>query len=168
MPAPGDVTPSAVRSRLPRLPVSPSRALIKVSVAGNLGTLFDGFRMSLWSIIHFFLSLSLPLFFLTGLSGSTKDIDHRRETFGSNTIPPKPPKAFWRLVWEALQDITLIILQVAALVSLLLSLIPSGAEGERSGRLGRRAPWPRRSIFEPRSSPRPAIRLDRVNFSVRT
>ncbi|KAK4018212.1 hypothetical protein OUZ56_000280 [Daphnia magna] len=65
-----------------------------------------------------------------GLSGSPKDIEHRRETFGSNTIPPKPPKTFWRLVWEALQDVTLIILEVAAIVSLLLSFIPSSGEDE--------------------------------------
>ncbi|XP_055314472.1 plasma membrane calcium-transporting ATPase 2 isoform X6 [Sitodiplosis mosellana] len=56
-----------------------------------------------------------------GLSGSRADIEHRRETFGSNTIPPKPPKTFLQLVWEALQDVTLIILEVAALVSLGLS-----------------------------------------------
>ncbi|XP_039496392.1 plasma membrane calcium-transporting ATPase 2 isoform X5 [Drosophila santomea] len=56
-----------------------------------------------------------------GLSGSKADEDHRRETFGSNVIPPKPPKTFLTLVWEALQDVTLIILEVAALVSLGLS-----------------------------------------------
>ncbi|CAH0562669.1 unnamed protein product [Brassicogethes aeneus] len=56
-----------------------------------------------------------------GLSGSRVDLDHRRETFGSNSIPPKPPKTFMQLVWEALQDITLIILEVAAIVSLGLS-----------------------------------------------
>lgn len=58
---------------------------------------------------------------IAGLSGSNSDIDHRREVFGSNTIPPKPPKTFLQLVWEALQDVTLIILEVAALVSLGLS-----------------------------------------------
>lgn len=56
-----------------------------------------------------------------GLSGSKADTEHRRETFGSNVIPPKPPKTFLTLVWEALQDVTLIILEVAALVSLGLS-----------------------------------------------
>lgn len=59
---------------------------------------------------------------LIGLSGSSADLEHRRETFGSNTIPPKPPKTFMQLVWEALQDVTLIILEIAALVSLGLSL----------------------------------------------
>ncbi|EDX15955.1 GD21401 [Drosophila simulans] len=47
-----------------------------------------------------------------GLSGSKADEEHRRETFGSNVIPPKPPKTFLTLVWEALQDVTLIILEV--------------------------------------------------------
>jgi Ca2+ transporting ATPase len=58
---------------------------------------------------------------LTGLSGSLQDLEHRRETFGSNTIPPKPPKTFLQLIWEALQDVTLIILEIAAIVSLGLS-----------------------------------------------
>jgi len=57
----------------------------------------------------------------TGLSGDHSDLEHRRDYFGSNTIPPKPPKTFLALVWEALQDVTLIILQVAAAVSLALS-----------------------------------------------
>lgn len=56
-----------------------------------------------------------------GLSGNKADSDHRRETFGSNVIPPKPPKTFFQLVWEAVQDITLVILIVAAVVSLVLS-----------------------------------------------
>ena len=61
------------------------------------------------------------IFIFTGLSGSEADIQHRRDTFGSNMIPPKPPKTFLQLVWEALQDVTLIILEIAALVSLGLS-----------------------------------------------
>lgn len=56
-----------------------------------------------------------------GLSGNRQDTEHRRETFGSNVIPPKPPKTFIQLVCEAVQDITLIILIVAAVVSLVLS-----------------------------------------------
>lgn len=67
----------------------------------------------------------------TGLSGSRADIEHRRETFGSNTIPPKPPKTFLQLVWEALQDVTLIILEVAALVSLGLSFYSPQDEDAR-------------------------------------
>jgi Ca2+ transporting ATPase len=55
------------------------------------------------------------------LSGDSADLQHRREVFGSNVIPPKAAKTFLMLVWEALQDATLIILQVAALISLGLS-----------------------------------------------
>lgn len=88
-----------------------------------------------WITLLFFLFVCVCvcvyvwIMLITGLSGSPKDIEHRRQTFGSNTIPPKPPKTFWRLVWEALQDVTLIILEVAAIVSLLLSFIPSSHEG---------------------------------------
>ncbi|XP_076304667.1 plasma membrane calcium-transporting ATPase 2-like isoform X10 [Tachypleus tridentatus] len=53
-----------------------------------------------------------------GLSGSQADLDHRRQNFGANVIPAKPPKTFLRLVWEALQDVTLVILEVAAIISL--------------------------------------------------
>lgn len=55
-----------------------------------------------------------------GLAGS--DFQERKEVFGTNVIPPKPPKRFCTLVWEAMQDVTLIILIVAAFVSLGLSL----------------------------------------------
>lgn len=71
------------------------------------------------------------LFSLSGLSGSAVDMEHRRETFGSNVIPPKPPKTFFRLVWEALQDVTLIILECAAIVSLGLAFYsPADETGE--------------------------------------
>lgn len=66
-----------------------------------------------------------------GLSGTKADTEHRRETFGSNVIPPKPPKTFLTLVWEALQDVTLIILEVAALVSLGLSFYSPEDEEQR-------------------------------------
>ncbi|XP_037094678.1 plasma membrane calcium-transporting ATPase 2-like isoform X7 [Pollicipes pollicipes] len=69
-----------------------------------------------------------------GLSGSQADIQHRRQTFGSNIIPPKPPKKFIELVWEALQDTTLIILIIAAIVSLGLSFYhPEKDKVVRSG-----------------------------------
>uniref|UniRef100_A0A4W4FGL6 Calcium-transporting ATPase n=1 Tax=Electrophorus electricus TaxID=8005 RepID=A0A4W4FGL6_ELEEL len=58
---------------------------------------------------------------IDGLSGYPADIDKRKLVFGQNLIPPKKPKTFLQLVWEALQDVTLIILEVAAIVSLGLS-----------------------------------------------
>lgn len=55
-----------------------------------------------------------------GLSSSV-EIERRRKIFGPNEIPATPAKSFFRLVWEALQDATLIILLVSAIVSLGLS-----------------------------------------------
>ncbi|XP_036376405.1 plasma membrane calcium-transporting ATPase 1-like isoform X3 [Megalops cyprinoides] len=69
-----------------------------------------------------------------GLSGHPADIGKRKEVFGQNFIPPKKPKTFLQLVWEALQDVTLIILEVAAIVSLGLSFYkPPDAEREHCG-----------------------------------
>lgn len=64
-----------------------------------------------------------------GLDGNSEDIERRKEEFGQNLIPPKKPKTFVQLVWEALQDVTLIILEVAAIISLGLSFYrPPDAE----------------------------------------
>ncbi|XP_012724752.2 plasma membrane calcium-transporting ATPase 2 isoform X1 [Fundulus heteroclitus] len=70
-----------------------------------------------------------------GLAGVQTDLDKRREIFGRNLIPPKKPKTFLQLVWEALQDVTLIILEVAALISLGLSFYhpPGQTSGEACG-----------------------------------
>lgn len=67
-----------------------------------------------------------------GLDGNLEDIARRKKEFGQNVIPPKKPKTFLQLVWEALQDVTLIILEVAAIVSLGLSFYkPPDAERQR-------------------------------------
>ncbi|XP_073336346.1 plasma membrane calcium-transporting ATPase 1 isoform X2 [Pagrus major] len=72
---------------------------------------------------------------IDGLSGQPADIEKRKNVFGPNLIPPKKPKTFLQLVWEALQDVTLIILEVAAVVSLGLSFFrPPDAEREHCGR----------------------------------
>ncbi|KAJ8007235.1 hypothetical protein DPEC_G00115420 [Dallia pectoralis] len=67
-----------------------------------------------------------------GLSGLPADIDKRKEVFGKNLIPPKKPKTFLQLVWEALQDVTLIILEVAAVVSLGLSFYKPPDAGRKN------------------------------------
>ncbi|MCI4380246.1 hypothetical protein PGIGA_G00237550 [Pangasianodon gigas] len=70
-----------------------------------------------------------------GLSLNADDLARRKEEFGKNFIPPKKPKTFLQLVWEALQDVTLIILEVAAMISLGLSFYrPPNAERENCGR----------------------------------
>ncbi|XP_041836069.1 plasma membrane calcium-transporting ATPase 2 isoform X1 [Melanotaenia boesemani] len=68
-----------------------------------------------------------------GLADVQTDLDKRKEIFGRNLIPPKKPKTFLQLVWEALQDVTLIILEIAALISLGLSFYhPPGESGGES------------------------------------
>ena len=64
-----------------------------------------------------------------GLSGADSDLKRRAEEFGRNEIPPKPPKSFLRLVWEAFQDVTLIILLIAAALSLGLSFYKPPDDG---------------------------------------
>ena len=79
--------------------------------------------------IIFFTFLSV-----SGLSGNPEDLERRAQAFGRNFIPPKKPKTFLQLVWEALQDVTLIILEIAAIISRGLSCYqPPGEEsdGER-------------------------------------
>ncbi|KAM6217728.1 plasma membrane calcium-transporting ATPase 4 isoform 3-T3 [Rhynchocyon petersi] len=69
-----------------------------------------------------------------GLSGNPADLEKRRQVFGQNFIPPKKSKTFLELVWEALQDVTLIILEIAAIISLVLSFYrPPGGENELCG-----------------------------------
>uniref|UniRef100_A0A8C2EZ19 Calcium-transporting ATPase n=1 Tax=Cyprinus carpio TaxID=7962 RepID=A0A8C2EZ19_CYPCA len=69
-----------------------------------------------------------------GLSDNPADLEKRRQVFGMNFIPPKKPKTFLQLVWEALQDVTLIILEIAAIISLGLSFYqPPGGEIEACG-----------------------------------
>ncbi|XP_070686489.1 plasma membrane calcium-transporting ATPase 1-like isoform X2 [Pempheris klunzingeri] len=69
-----------------------------------------------------------------GLDGKSEDIDRRKQVFGQNLIPPKKPKTFVQLVWEALQDVTLIILEVAAIISLCLSFYrPPDADRHHCG-----------------------------------
>lgn len=75
----------------------------------------------------------------SGLSGDPADLEQRYQSFGKNFIPPKKPKTFLELVWEALQDVTLIILEAAAIISLGLSFYQppdKDSEGEE-GRCAR-------------------------------
>ncbi|XP_061642386.1 plasma membrane calcium-transporting ATPase 1-like isoform X3 [Phyllopteryx taeniolatus] len=71
---------------------------------------------------------------IEGLSGNPVDLEKRHTAFGQNFIPPKKPKTFLQLVWEALQDVTLIILEIAAIISLGLSFYHlEGGDSEACG-----------------------------------
>ncbi|XP_077237392.1 calcium-transporting ATPase 10, plasma membrane-type-like [Tasmannia lanceolata] len=49
-----------------------------------------------------------------GCGGDDSEILRRRNAFGVNTYPRKKGQSFWIFLWEAWQDLTLIILVVAA------------------------------------------------------
>ncbi|XP_059637474.1 calcium-transporting ATPase 10, plasma membrane-type-like [Cornus florida] len=61
-----------------------------------------------------------------GIPGDDDDILERKNLFGSNTYPRKKGRSFWRFIWEACRDTTLIILMVAAAASLGLGIKTEG------------------------------------------
>ncbi|XP_042396199.1 calcium-transporting ATPase 5, plasma membrane-type-like isoform X1 [Zingiber officinale] len=63
-----------------------------------------------------------------GISGDEAEIVHRRNSFGSNTYPEKKGRSFLVFLWEAWQDLTLIILMIAAAVSLALGIKTEGID----------------------------------------
>lgn len=99
--------------------------MVNIFLYYNVDLIFIGY---LWTFVLLFIKSCI-----LGLSGRQEDLEHRRQTFGSNIIPPKPPKTFLTLVWEALQDVTLIILQVAAIISLGLSFYHPSEDPELTG-----------------------------------
>ncbi|EPS63815.1 hypothetical protein M569_10965, partial [Genlisea aurea] len=54
------------------------------------------------------------------------DVPTRQNIYGANKYTEKPPKSFWMFVWEALHDLTLIILIVCAVVSIAVGLATEG------------------------------------------
>ncbi|KAL3745858.1 hypothetical protein ACJRO7_014889 [Eucalyptus globulus] len=61
-----------------------------------------------------------------GICGDDADLHARRNAFGSNTYPRKKGRSFWMFLWEAWQDLTLIILIIAAVASLALGIKTEG------------------------------------------
>ncbi|KAK5793236.1 calcium-transporting ATPase 9, plasma membrane-type-like [Gossypium arboreum] len=61
-----------------------------------------------------------------GIDEDEADLLNRRNVFGSNTYPRKKGRSFWMFLWEAWQDLTLIILIIAAAVSLGLGIKTEG------------------------------------------
>lgn len=54
------------------------------------------------------------------------EIPNRQNVFGQNRFLEKPPRTFLTFVWDALQDLTLIILMVCAVVSIGVGLVTEG------------------------------------------
>lgn len=63
---------------------------------------------------------------------NTAEVAQRRSAFGINFVPPQPPKGFLSLCWEAAQDVTLIILIVAATISIILGQTVPGEDRSTS------------------------------------
>ncbi|KAG6705928.1 hypothetical protein I3842_07G201500 [Carya illinoinensis] len=61
-----------------------------------------------------------------GIQGDEPDLLKRSAAFGSNKIPPKKGRSFWMFLWESWQDLTLIILMIAAVASLVLGIKTEG------------------------------------------
>ncbi|XP_052204786.1 calcium-transporting ATPase 2, plasma membrane-type-like [Diospyros lotus] len=62
----------------------------------------------------------------TGLTTDTALLNRRQEIFGINKFAESEARSFWVFVWEALQDMTLMILGVCAFVSLIVGLATEG------------------------------------------
>lgn len=54
------------------------------------------------------------------------EIETRQKLYGTNKHVGKPPRSFWMFFWDALHDLTLIILMVCAVVSLVVGLATKG------------------------------------------
>ncbi|KAL9671659.1 hypothetical protein QQ045_009229 [Rhodiola kirilowii] len=62
----------------------------------------------------------------TGLATDNEFFSRRQEIYGVNKFTETAARSFWVFVWEALQDMTLMILGVCAFVSLVVGVIMEG------------------------------------------
>lgn len=61
-----------------------------------------------------------------GINGSDADIQERIEEFGPNKYDEKPPRGFLQYLWEASQDLTLVILAICAVIALVVGIPTEG------------------------------------------
>ncbi|TDH65546.1 hypothetical protein CCR75_005690 [Bremia lactucae] len=54
-------------------------------------------------------------------SNNAADLAQREECFGKNYVPPPKAKNFLELMWDAFQDITIIVLTISGFISIILS-----------------------------------------------
>ncbi|GAB9465607.1 Calcium-translocating p-type atpase, pmca-type [Globisporangium polare] len=54
-------------------------------------------------------------------SNNAADLQRREDTFGSNYIAPPKPKGLLELMWEAFQDVTIIVLTFSGILSVILA-----------------------------------------------
>ncbi|XP_036607240.1 plasma membrane calcium-transporting ATPase 1-like [Trichosurus vulpecula] len=68
-----------------------------------------------------------------GLPLDARELSRRREQFGTNEMPKTRSRYFLELVWDALQDTTLIFLELGAVASLALAFYEPKVGGEAKG-----------------------------------
>jgi Ca2+-transporting ATPase len=56
----------------------------------------------------------------------SNQLKQTEDVFGANKYTETPPKGFWVFVWEAMHDLTLIILAICAIVSLGIGIVTEG------------------------------------------
>lgn len=61
-----------------------------------------------------------------GLTATEEDLKRRKSIYGVNKFTESPVRSFWVFVWEALQDMTLIILAACAFISLIVGVATEG------------------------------------------
>ncbi|GAU94661.1 hypothetical protein RvY_06392 [Ramazzottius varieornatus] len=69
---------------------------------------------------------------INGISAEADEVSRRTNFYGPNVIPVRKPKTFAKLMWMALKEPTLIILEIAAVVSLCLAIWNSFRAGADS------------------------------------
>ncbi|KAH6784744.1 calcium ATPase 2 [Perilla frutescens var. hirtella] len=63
---------------------------------------------------------------LNGVCSDGESLNRRREVYGTNTFVEREGQSFWMFVWEALHDMTLMILGGCALLSLIVGIPTEG------------------------------------------
>ncbi|KDO31182.1 calcium-translocating P-type ATPase [Saprolegnia parasitica CBS 223.65] len=63
---------------------------------------------------------------------NTADLAQREATYGKNYIEPEKPSTIFELMWQAFQDLTIIILSVAGVFSLILGIVAPHDSGPKN------------------------------------
>lgn len=82
---------------------------------------------NVYEAVHVLCSVLLRSSPETGLDA--REVEFRRQTFGTNAIAEKPMESFCVLCWEAVQDFVLIMLIVLAIVTLVVEIAEHGPCG---------------------------------------
>lgn len=57
---------------------------------------------------------------------ASTDVGNRQNVYGSNRFVEKPPKGFWTFAWDAIQDLTLVVLMISAAASIGVGVATEG------------------------------------------